>query len=137
MLLPRYVYSAIQNGYEITYLAAPFYFARPTNSALVGIAQSLVLIVEHALTFGLWTMVGKWTPCKRLALWDVSSLEYEGLNSHSPMWESRDMEEINPDEIELILEQRRQRDNDVCERILQEEQPYDSETPTRTSSGEL
>ena len=68
-MLPKFVKRAMDHGYEITHIAVLFYFKMPTdNPTLLGFAQSLTLAVEHALTFGLWTMYGRWTNCEYLAL---------------------------------------------------------------------
>ena len=78
--MPKFVRSAIEDGYTITYFAVPFYFIQPSNPVLLGFSQTLVLAVEHTLTFRLWTMVGRWRNCERLALWKKSFLEYDGAN---------------------------------------------------------
>jgi hypothetical protein len=106
---PVHVRRAIQNGYKITYFVVPFYFIQPSNPVLLGFAQTLVLAVEHVLTFRLWTMVGGWKNCERLALWKKSDQEYDGANGHSCMFESRSLEEARPDEIAQLLQERSER----------------------------
>ncbi|OAG17539.1 hypothetical protein CC77DRAFT_261403 [Alternaria alternata] len=107
--LPRYVLRAIKKGYKITNFSVPFFFTKPTNPVLLGFAQTLVLAVEHTLTFRLWTMIGTWNNCKGLALWKKEDQEYDGANSHSCMHESRSLEEIKPEEIAELLEERAKR----------------------------
>ncbi|KAH7073806.1 hypothetical protein BKA63DRAFT_40801 [Paraphoma chrysanthemicola] len=122
--VPRYVRRAIQNGYKVTYLAVPFYFVRPSNPVLLGFAQTLTLCVEHALTFRLWTMVGSWNNCQSLALWKKDAQEYDGANSHSCTFERRSLEDIKPEDIAQLLQERAERNkkkHDIWKATHQEE----------------
>ncbi|KAI8943450.1 hypothetical protein NX059_001459 [Plenodomus lindquistii] len=107
--LPKYVYLATQKDWEVTYVAVPFYFTKPTTAMLLGFAQTLVLSVKHTLTFRLWTMVGRWKNCTSLALWKREDQEYDGANNHSCMREGHSMEEATPEEIEQDLRERKER----------------------------
>jgi hypothetical protein len=99
----------MNEGYKVTRIMVPFYFTKPSEPQLLGFAQTAVLAVEHALTFRLWTMVGKWEGCESLALWDKSRRPYDGANCHSNMYETRSLEEISPDEIAEYLRERKER----------------------------
>lgn len=101
--------SDVRNGFEITYFALPFYFTKPSNPALLGFVQTLVLSVEHTLTFRLWTMVGRWRNCESLALWNRSDQEHDGANGHSPMKEIRSLGVIEPDDIAQFLQERKEK----------------------------
>ena len=68
-----------------------------------------MLAAEHALIFRLWTMIGTWNNCKGLALRKKEDQEYDGANSHSCMYESRSLEDIRPEEIAQLLEEREKR----------------------------
>ncbi|KAF7679421.1 hypothetical protein GT037_003169 [Alternaria burnsii] len=65
-------------------------------------------------------MIGTWKNCKGLALWKKEDQEYDGANSYSCMYESRSLEEIKPEEIAQLLEERAKR-NKAKHKIWDEE----------------
>lgn len=102
---------ATRDGYTITHFTIPFYFIQPSSLALLGFAQTLVLAVEHTLTSRLYIMVGHWKACEGLALWERSAQEYDGLNSHSCMFEMRSLELVDPGGIAQLLQERKEGNN--------------------------
>jgi hypothetical protein len=54
-------------------------------------------------------MYGAWKGCEQLALWNKNDREYDGANSHSCMHERRSLEDVRPEEIAQLLQQRAER----------------------------
>jgi hypothetical protein len=84
--LPFYLEKAIDDGYTITYKGLLCWIPVPPP-ALVPSLRLLFVVIEAAFTFAFWASYTKKATYASLCMWDINTLEYDGLCSHSALTE--------------------------------------------------
>jgi len=112
-LLPQYVEEALEDGYKITHKGLLCWSPIP----LAGSRYAVVaLFLAHEATFSILLAAMKFHTrdygMPHICLWDVDTLEYDGLCSHTALAEGirGEMDHLTPEQIavkEVAIEQRR------------------------------
>lgn len=86
-LVPRHVAKALSNGYTIVHQGLLCWRPIPINAPVV---RMLFVLLEATFTFFFWALLAKTENgygMIAICPWARHSLEYDGLCSHSPLWE--------------------------------------------------
>ncbi|KAI7323033.1 hypothetical protein KC315_g8626 [Hortaea werneckii] len=87
-LLPRWVAHALKEGFEITHKGFICWIPRPTAD-MVPVRRLLFKALEASFTFYFWAMKSRYFDwgMEDISPWDRHNLEYDGLCSHSSLYE--------------------------------------------------
>lgn len=122
-MFPLRLREALENGYEITHIGVLVMLKVPKEARLP-IVRCFVLYLETSFTYVLWTLYQGRSKnaiavdeklMTNMCPWDIESLEWDGLNTHSPLQEGIHNLELSQDEIVRIAEEakRKRRQNET------------------------
>ncbi len=104
--LPRYLAQALKEGFKITCKGVLLTMPRP-EPVEVQLHRHFMFALEATLSFAFWAMYSKETDYKmgHLCKWDIETLEWYGLCSHSALYDWMVLEtqelDMTPKEIEI------------------------------------
>lgn len=97
---PRYISKALDTGYVITHKGLLCWAPIP-SAGLVPLLRVCFVALEATFTCVFWAMYSRTSYMSQTCLWDLSKLEYDGLYSHLPFYESVAGDfSLSPEELE-------------------------------------
>lgn len=114
-LLPKFVSSSIDEGFEITYKGVLCWMEIPAP-ALVPVRRLLVFLLEATLAYAFWTMKAKKGDygMGHLCKWDRGTLPYDGLCSHCALNEGiRGEFEMSAEDLETVAEEKKKKQKEI------------------------
>lgn len=114
-LLPRFISSSIDEGFEITYKGVLCWMKIP-DPTLVPVYRLLVFVLEATFAYAFWTMKAKKGDygMGHLCRWDRGTLGYDGLCSHCALNEGiRGEFEMSAEELEVVAKEKEKKQKEL------------------------